>query len=291
MKQSMKRSKKTSLVTYHNFDIKNFSNDILIIVPAVFYNFKDICKNYFLSLKKFNLDKIVLFCSNDIKLIEFFKEENISCCYIIVTSPKYKTRLEWLEVERFLKAYMLYFIMKNIKCNFISSDADIYFHKNPLPYLRRTMKKHNLDILTITDKRYINAVHYKLHKNIIPTDQDKYGTLNGAFCLWKNRNLFKIAFKNVLKTLDNYPKLTEAGAAQTIFNEYLKKLIKAKKVKIKELHSHLFVNGFTLHYADKKYLTKKYLTHFNFVSRDPENIEVEIQNKIKLLKQHNMWII
>jgi hypothetical protein len=287
----MKQNKKIFQVTYNNFDISTFNKDILIIVPAVFVNYKDICKNYFLSLRRIKLNKQVLFCTNDSKLVDFFNNEKIPYAFFQLNTSNYKTRLEWLEVERFLKTYMLRYIINNIKCDFISSDADIYLHKNPLPYLKKLMEDEKLDLITISDKRYKNIINFKLQKSNNFTDQDKYGTLNAAFCLWKNNKVFKNSFDKVLKILDKYPKLTEAGATQTIFNEHLLKLVKANKVRIKELHPHLFVNGFTLKNTDKKYLKNRYLTHFNFESRDLYNIDNEIKDKIKTLKDNKLWII
>jgi len=218
----MKLTPSHCLTTYKNFNI-TYKKNILIAVLSVFYNYKEICKNYFLNLKKLKLHKNVIFCTNDIKLKEYFEGENIPFCFFNLKTPEFKTRLQWLEVERYLKTYMLLQLMKKFKSNIISSDADIFIHKNPLPYLANLMKKESFNLIAISDKRYKNNIHFKLHKNIIPTDQEKYGSLNGAFCFWKNRNLLKKTLKNTLSKINNYPKFIEEGAAKTIFNEKILK--------------------------------------------------------------------
>lgn len=277
-------------VKFSNFNLNEFNENVIIIVPALFYNFRFIAKNYFESAINVKINNKLLFCTNQKEMYNFLAKEKMPVCFFKkLKTCNYSNRLEWLEVERYLKTNMVLSIIKNIKCDFITSDADIFFHKNPIPYILKNKK--NFDYITISDKRYTNIIHFKLHHSAFITDQEKFGSLNAAFCFWKNNETTKNAFQYASSILNKYPKNNEAGAAQTIFNDLLLKYKKSHNIKIKELHPFLFVNGFTLINSNEKNYNKRYLTHFNFVSRDLEDINKEIAGKIKLLKDNNLWII
>jgi hypothetical protein len=278
--------------TYNQFDIKNYNNDCLIIVAPVFYNYRQICLNYFLNLKSLKLDNIVIFCTADRKLFLYFKENNVPAVFFDIENNNFKTRFDWLEVERLLKPVMTLHIIEQIKCDFITSDADLYVFKSPIEYMKKIVYEKDLYSVCISDERYVNLVQKKINfsknKSLPKTDQEKYGIINAAFGYWKNSAFIAKKFREYIDMIDRFPIKTEAGSAQTILNHIIKK----DKLKITTLHPHLFVNGFTLLNNNTiDYKNKSYIIHFNFVSRDPESINNEVSNKIKLIKQHNLWLL
>lgn len=278
--------------TFHKFDIKNYNKDCLIIVAPVFYNYRQICLNYFLNLKTLKLDNVVLFCTADKKLFLYFKEHNVPVAFFDIENNGFKTRYDWLEVERLLKPVMTLHIIEQIKCDFITSDADLFVLKSPIEYMKKIVYDKDLHSVCISDERYVNLVQKKINfakiRSLPKTDQEKYGIINAAFGYWKNSAFIKKKFYEYINTIESYPKKTEVGSAQTILNQIIKK----DNLKITTLHPHLFVNGFTLLNNNAiDFKNKSYIIHFNFVSRDPESVDNEITNKIKLIQQHNLWLL
>lgn len=278
--------------TYNQFDIDNYKNNSLIIVAPLFYNYRQICLNYFLNLKTLNLQNNVLFCTTDKKLFLYFKENSVPSVFFNIETSTFKDRFDWLEVERLLKPLITLTIAKKIKCDFITSDADLFILKSPIEYMKNIVYRNKLHAVCISDERYISLIHKKINfgkSNSQPlTDQEKYGVVNAAFGYWKNTTFTRKKFKDYIKMIESFPTKTEAGAAQTILNEIIKK----DKLHIKTLHPHLFVNGFTLlNNESVDFKNKSYIIHFNFVSRDPESVENEINEKIELMRKYNLWLL
>jgi len=268
-----------------------------IIATAVNKVYVELANNWIENLKKFNYDKNILICCLDKETYDILNKKVE--CTLEETSYSTKTRSEWIEVEKYYKYKSPLNYANRNKCNILFSDVDVVFLKEPITFFQNQCN--DADIAVTSDKRY-DTFNLKRQKDKIITvdntkfkdwgftDQHKYGPLNGAVAYYrysaKLDNIFSSFFNDY--NLSKYPIGKESGAAQTIFNDFVKfnKSIKVKKISVFD-----FANGSLLNvdYLKRKVLENACGIHYNFCENlDPEPSCME---KIKRIKDDGFWYI
>jgi hypothetical protein len=266
-----------------------------IIACPLTYNYIDMAYNFIENLKKFNLEKNIYFLCLD---EDVYKElsSKVFCVKADKLIKKIKNRGDWIEAEKHSKMPLFIHILKTFKRDLFLCDVDVIFLKDPLPLFYKDSKDYN--IVSSSDKPYFGFNLARKKDHIVtcvplpvdygPTDQKKYGFMNGAVSLYIYNKDFVKKLESVFteKLLLAYPKRKEAGAAQTIYNFNIKKT----NAKVKILSVFEIANGSLLNipYLKKRVLEEATGIHYNFCNPDPH---IGYQQKIEKIKSDGNWFI
>lgn len=274
-----------------------------IFITTISKDFLDMTCNWFLSVK--NIKENSLVCALDEESYKELNLLNIPSVCLNVSIPKNLFYYDWEEYHKKYALVLHLYLYKHFKgLNAISSDVDVFFIKNPIKKLEKENKGY--DFTTMSDKRFDPFLSKrqpdilkKINKdgdkilNFGLTPQKKYGIINGGFSYFdttKTSNLNLIADsaeKLINEELDAYPKGTEEGTLQNIYN----KIIKEKNFNVKILNAFEFVNGSIIQvpYLKEKVINNAFLFHYNFISPDTS---LNMKNKkIKLMKENGHWFL
>lgn len=294
---------------YLDFFLKNKS---YIYITSLTKDFWEMGYNWVLSLKRINQEHLSLIICLDEESYFILKQLNLNCVFLNTNIQKNNTMEEWFENEKNYKIIGPYQIAKKYNVDFIVSDIDIIFLKNPVEKLKK--ESIDCDFITISDKRFdpflynrrVNEItlldpEKKTTTNIGSCPQNKNGIANGCFSYLNlsNKNIkekilnFYSVFIPNSKYYNNFYKTRsledtpEDLSLQSIVNYRYKQL----NMKVKILNCFEFINGsiWKIPYLKEKVKNNCYLVHYNFC--DETNPLTVKNDKIKWMKENNHWFL
>ena len=293
--------------------IQNFlKNKSYVYITSLTKDFWEMGYNWFLSLEKINQEHLSLIICLDKESYFKLKKLNLNCVYLNTEITENNTMEEWFENEKNYKIIGPYQIAKKNNVDFIVSDVDIIFLKNPVEKLKKELIGY--DFITISDKRFDPFLHNrKLNEitlldpekttttNIGSCPQIKNGIANGCFSYLnlsndiskqKILNFYSVFMPNS-KYYNNFYKTRgkndtpEDLSLQSIVNYRYKQL----NTKVKILNCFEFVNGsvWKIPYLKQKVKDNCYLIHYNFC--DETNPLTVKKDKIQWMKENDHWFV
>jgi hypothetical protein len=273
-------------------------NKDFFIFSLITDDFVDLAINWFLHLKKLNLNEnCFLVCLNHNAYLKL-KHINIPCIF-------YKTDISFQNIEQEetgkIKYEIAYFLYSHYKKDAIHSDVDIVFLKNPIDELKK--QSENYDLLGINNQNFkpiafINNKDYELN---IEKGWEYNDFFNFCYFPYNEKN---ITIANVAKNKMNI--LAQKVLAKTKQIDIYSQL----DLKIKLLNPLYFSNwSYIKHNSIKnKIFENSYLVHYNFMDYDelpeiqnlykdtifPKNENELIEKmlyKIILMKKNNHWLL
>lgn len=290
-----------------NLDMKRLDTFIKgkkdIIVTSTTIEFIEMCNNWYTSLKKIGMSKLVVVFALDKKSYDYLLKKQIFTI-LLNTKLTNKTAYDWIENEKKYKPVGPMFIFKNYKVNVIHLDTDIVFLKKFLNKLKQECRGY--DLVMCSDKRFDYFNCKREYNKIITVNYDKksisdwglaeqvkFGEKNGAvfYLPHKKQNkilkFFELHFNTDI--LKNFKPGTQEGDLQTITN----KLIKEKTVdlKIKVLDVFKFPNGsiWQVPYLRDKIKNSCYLVHYNYYAENAP--KRRLIQKIAAMKKYGHWFL
>ena len=268
------------------------------IITIINRFYLELTKNWIANLNLFGLkDNIIVCCLDNFSYDDLKQDVD---CVLVNENSLPLSRAGWIEAEKYNKSSYPLEHFKKHKCDVLLCDVDVVFLKNPLHFFDSQSK--DVDIAVTSDKRY-DSFHLKREKDKIITsegshvrdwgytDQHKFGELNGAVAYYKYSDKLANNLTSFFSesALIKYPKGIEDGAAQTIFNDFVKTF--NEEVKIKKISVFDFANGSLMNvaYLKRKILENAYGIHYNFC----ENLSpvLSCTEKIKNIKEDGFWYI
>jgi hypothetical protein len=285
----------------------NFLQDYLknkseIISTPITYDYISLTKNWFLSLKKLNLDNQCLIIALDNESYVDLKNNNIPVIKSIFDVKKSSTIEEWRVKEKKFKFLDILNIVKQYDINMIHCEVDVILLKNPIEKIKQEIKP-DYDICVVSDRRF-NDFHIRRNLEVDSHIDRNTGMVHKyGKSYWVQYGIENFAFSYIPKTKKNlhfWDQLTHneeylkkfdvegyAGSSQTI----LIHAIKNYNMKIKCLSPFEFANGtvWDLSYLRNRIKNTAYLIHYN--TAEGKTPEESKNMKIEKMKKHNHWFL
>jgi hypothetical protein len=283
-------------------------NKKYIYITSITKEYCDFAHNWFLSLKQIQQDHLSLIVCLDKQSYDFLNNKTNCVLFDVDFNPESYSMVDWYKFERITKILGPLKISEKYNVDFITSDVDVFFYKNP--FLKLQEELGDYDMVCTSDRRF-DPFLYERESNILKTinwnrkkinsfgvtPQSKNGFYNGAFSYIKISNKkIKNKLKNFFcnfypnsKIFDNFKKFEtpEDICLQTIANKSYKNF----DLNVKLLSCFEFVNGsvWKIPYLKEKIKDQCYMVHYNFCD-GKDTMEIK-QNKIKWMNENNHWLV
>jgi hypothetical protein len=256
--------------------ISNENKDLIFCVAS--HEFKYMAHNWFLHLKKINLnDQSIVICL-DFNILNYLKNNNINCIYYTecITGDLKINNLKNISPSNYVTILTLIFenLFKYYNFNVIYSDVDMIFLKNPISYFYEILDDDG-DCCIFRDIYFKGSIY-------------KSDYFNGETIFFKKSSYIKI--KNVLEKQTSKINLFDLSfdSYKEIFN-----------LNIKPLNRYKFVHSSFLNCNPIKDIISKnaYCVHYSDIDKDHYEFDINkilndyIQKKINDMKKNNHWII
>lgn len=267
-------------VTKGNTFLREFvGNKTDIIFTNISSKYAEMAKNWFNHLKKLNLHHQSLVVCFDIEAYQTMLENNIPT--IFVDQEEISTRYDFLiplfkHNHQIAKVLTYLFLCKTFtNTNFIYTDVDMVFLKNPINRLRDELSE-EYDACIYVERDYSDAVYD--HDKV--TNHDNVGGL--VVCL--SKNYWEKVFKNIVPFNMSDPTIG--------IKEYGIKL----GVNFKLLNAFEFTTSEVWKHEHMQKLLKNICIAVHYTmpvevdELTPEELDKQIELKIQLMKQNNHWL-
>lgn len=294
------------------------ANKQYVFLTSSTAKYSELTYNWYLSLKQINLESNSLVVAHDKYCYRKLQSWGVPSVFLECNLPDHFSSKQWIEIEKETKLLSLYLLYKKFSCDFVFSDTDIIFLKNPYTKFLDMFSEDWYHIIAMSDKVF-QPFHLKrkfgkeitlsedfgeaIDYGVLPQHSLMY-QINAGFSFLPNTatceqykydskdiktfilDFIKVFYKNSTY-FNKFPIMKESGCLQVLTNHRYAET----NTKVKLVSNFDFVNGslWKVPYLREYVKDKCYLIHYNFSKY--LNPSLSLKDKVSQIKSDGFWFL